>query len=68
MARRDKDNPATSAADWAEAAVGMPPLKTPVNARFDVDVAHWFKARGRGYQTRMNAVLRRDVEARGKVG
>ena len=47
-ARHDAENPATRAADWAEAAVGMPPLKTPINARFDVDVAPWFKARGRG--------------------
>ena len=68
MARRDKDNPATSAADWAEAAVDTPPPRTPVNARFDIDVAHGFKARGRGWRGRMNAVLWRDVEAWRKVG
>ena len=68
MARNDKENPATRVADWAEAVVGMPPLKTPVNARFDVDVVQWFKAQGRGYQTRMNAVLRRYMEAHRKVG
>ena len=68
MARNDKENPATRVADWAEAVVGMPQLKTPVNARFDVDVVQWFKAQGRGYQTRMNAVLRRYMEAHRKVG
>ena len=68
MARADKDNPATSAADWADAVIGLPPLKTPVNAKFDVDVVDWFKAQGRGYQSRMNAVLRRYMEAHRKAG
>lgn len=58
MAVADKDNPATTADDWADAVIGLPPLKTPVNAKFDVDVVEWFKSQGRGYQTRMNAVLR----------
>jgi uncharacterized protein (DUF4415 family) len=68
MATDDTDNPATSAEDWAEATIGLPPLKTPVNAKFDVDVVDWFKAQGRGYQTRMNAVLRRYMEAHRKAG
>jgi uncharacterized DUF497 family protein len=34
--RADRDNPATDAEDWANAFVGLPPLKTPVNAKFDV--------------------------------
>ena len=68
MAKADEDNPASSAADWADATIGLPPLKTPVNAKFDVDVVVWFKAQGRGYQTRMNAVLRRYMEAQRKVG
>jgi uncharacterized protein (DUF4415 family) len=69
MALADEDNPATSAADWADAVVGLPPLKTPVNAKFDLDVVNWFKAQGRGYQTRMNAVLRHYMETqRRKAG
>lgn len=68
MAKADKDNPASAAADWADAVVGLPQLKTPVNARFDVDVVDWFKSQGRGYQTRMNAVLRRYMEAHRKAG
>jgi uncharacterized protein (DUF4415 family) len=35
---------------------------------FDADVVAWFKAGGRGYQTRMNAVLRRFMEAQRKAG
>ncbi|HEU0147455.1 MAG TPA: BrnA antitoxin family protein [Bradyrhizobium sp.] len=68
MARADRDNPATGAEDWANAFVGLPPLKTPVNAKFDVDVVEWFKSQGRGYQTRMNAVLRKYMEAHRKTG
>ena len=68
MAKADADNPASSAADWADATVGLPPMKTPVNAKFDVDVVDWFKSQGRGYQTRMNAVLRRYMDAHRKAG
>ena len=32
--------------------------KVSVTAQFDADVVEWFKAQGKGYQTRMNAVLR----------
>ena len=58
MAARDAGNPATKKADWAKSFIGAPPLKTPVNAKFDVDVVDWFKAQSRGYQSRMNAGLR----------
>ncbi|HWG04077.1 MAG TPA: BrnA antitoxin family protein [Beijerinckiaceae bacterium] len=68
MAKADKENPASEASDWADAIVGLPPLRTPVNAKFDVDVVDWFKSQGRGYQTRMNAVLRRYMEAHRKAG
>jgi len=39
---------------------GLRPLgpKALVSLRLDADVLAWFKAQGRGYQTRMNAVLR----------
>lgn len=68
MAKADKDNPATTIEDWATAEIGPPPLKTPVNAKFDADVVNWFKAQGRGYQSRMNAVLRRYMETHRKAG
>lgn len=32
--------------------------KTSISLRVDADVLAWFKARGPGYQTRINAVLR----------
>ncbi len=34
------------------------PLKTSVSLRIDSDVLAWFKAKGSGYQTRINEVLR----------
>jgi uncharacterized protein (DUF4415 family) len=68
MAAHDADNPATTARDWVDAVVGPPPVKTPVNAKFDRDVVDWFKAQGRGYQRRMNAVLRSYMRAKTKTG
>jgi uncharacterized protein (DUF4415 family) len=45
---------------WKNARVVMPPPqgKTHTGIRLDTDVLNWFKAQGRGWQTRMNAVLR----------
>lgn len=43
--------------------MGLPPGKTSIHASFDRDVVAFFKSGGRGYQTRMNAVLRRYMEA-----
>jgi uncharacterized protein (DUF4415 family) len=34
------------------------PIKKMVNVRLDADVIEWLQSRGRGYQTRMNAILR----------
>jgi uncharacterized protein (DUF4415 family) len=34
------------------------PIKKPVTLRLDADVIAWFKAQGRGYQTRINRSLR----------
>ena len=49
--------------DWSKATVVMPPAKAAVSLRLDTDVLAWFKAQGRGYQTRINAVLRSYMEA-----
>ena len=34
------------------------PIKRPVTLRLDADILSWFKAQGRGYQTRINRALR----------
>lgn len=41
------------------------PVKQQLTLRLDSDIIHWFKTRaggGRGYQTRINAALRKVVE------
>ena len=48
---------------WKSARVVMPAGKTSVHLRLDRDVVEWFRARGKGHLTRMNAVLRAYVEA-----
>lgn len=37
--------------------------KTQVTLRIDSDVLEWFKSQGRGYQTRINSLLRAYMEA-----
>ena len=34
------------------------PTKTEIHIRIDTDVLEWYKSQGKGYQTKMNAVLR----------
>jgi uncharacterized protein (DUF4415 family) len=48
---------------WKSARVVLPPGKTSVHLRLDNDVVEWFRSRGKGHLTRMNAVLRAYVEA-----
>ncbi len=55
------DIPELSDAFFKEAEVKVPP-KQPVTLRLDADVLMWFKAQGRGYQTRINKLLRRYME------
>lgn len=55
---------------WSSARVVMPGQrnKTQITGKFDADMVAWFKAQGRGYQARMNAVLRSYYEAVQKAG
>ena len=39
------------------------PAKHPVTLRIDEDVLVWFKAQGKGYQTRINKLLRQYMES-----
>jgi uncharacterized protein (DUF4415 family) len=48
---------------WKSARVVVPSGKTSIHLRLDSDVVEWFRARGKGHLTRMNAVLRAYVEA-----
>jgi uncharacterized protein (DUF4415 family) len=37
------------------------PTKTSTTVRIDTDVLLWLRAHGKGYQTRINAILRREM-------
>lgn len=50
--------------EWFAKAEWRPPVtKEQVTLRLDVDILRYFKAQGKGYQTRINAVLRAYVDA-----
>jgi uncharacterized protein (DUF4415 family) len=48
---------------FRHAEVRMPEVKQMVSLRLDSDVLDWFRSQGKGYQTKINAVLRAYVEA-----
>ncbi|MDR2588037.1 MAG: BrnA antitoxin family protein [Spirochaetales bacterium] len=39
------------------------PIKKTVNVRLDADVVDWLQSGGKGYQTRMNAILREAMKS-----
>ena len=48
---------------WRRAELQMPRSKKGIYVRLDADVIDWLKSRGKGYQTRMNAMLRALMES-----
>ncbi len=50
---------------WAKAVVGKfyRPIKQPIALRLDADVLAWFKEQGPGYQSRINEILRREMNS-----
>ena len=54
------DLPATSVKDWRTAQRGQfyRPLKQQLTVRIDADVLEWLKSQGKGYQSRLNDILR----------
>ena len=50
---------------WADAEITRPG-RSPVYMNLDSDVVAWFRAKGRGYQAHMNAVLRHYMNAQSK--
>ncbi len=62
-AMRDKDIdfsdiPELTEAFFKNAVIRLPKPKAKVCIRLDQDVLEWFRLQGRGYQTKINAVLR----------
>lgn len=54
------DIPETTPKDWAGAVRGKfyRPVKQQLTVRIDADVLAWLKSYGKGYQSRLNAILR----------
>lgn len=48
---------------WKDAKQVIPPGKKQLTIRLDADVLTWLKAQGKGYQSRINAILRSYYEA-----
>lgn len=57
------DIPEQGNAFFKRAVLRLPEPKTAVTIRLDRQVLDWFKAKGPGYQTRINALLRAYMEA-----
>ena len=48
--------------NWATTELPLPRRKEQTTLRLDADMLDWFRAQGKGYQTRINAILRRYFE------
>ena len=62
-ARKDKNidfSDLPEVVDWSHAEIGKfyRPAKKPITIRLDQDVLEWLKTYGKGYQTRVNLLLR----------
>lgn len=57
------DIPPLTEGFWKNAVRGRfyKPTKTSTTVRIDSDVLAWLKAQGKGYQSRINAILRREM-------
>jgi uncharacterized protein (DUF4415 family) len=59
------DIPVLTAEQWKKGIRGRfyRPVKRQITARVDADVLEWLKSPGKGYQSRINAILRREMLA-----
>ena len=59
------DIPELSDEAWSAGVRGRfyRPVKQQITARLDADVLDWLKSQGKGYQSRLNAILRREMLA-----
>jgi uncharacterized protein (DUF4415 family) len=66
-ARSDPDHPALDDEFW-KMVDAQKPDKQAISIKLDKDLLDFFKAQGRGYQTRINAVLRHYMDRMKKAG
>jgi uncharacterized protein (DUF4415 family) len=51
---------------FKSAELQMPVRKKSITVRLDTDVLEWFRKQGKGYQTKMNAILRTYMKVHSK--
>ena len=61
LSGRDADD-AMDEIDWMTTELPKPQNKAHMTLRLDADVLDWFRAQGKGYQTKINAILRKYFE------
>jgi uncharacterized protein (DUF4415 family) len=59
------DIPPLDKSFFKKATEAWPPAKQQLTIRLDTDVLQWLKTYGRGYQTRINRILRAAMESQG---
>lgn len=57
-AKADRDNPRWTKKMFNSAELNRPQKKILIHMHLDQDIVDWFKSEGRGYQTRINSVLK----------
>jgi uncharacterized protein (DUF4415 family) len=62
----DPDAHPTDEEFWKKARIVLPQAKETMTIRLDADVLEWFRRQGKGYQTRINAILRTYMNAHGE--
>lgn len=49
---------------WANAELKMPHNKDKITVRIDHDIIEWLKSQGKGYQSKINGILRQFMLAK----
>jgi uncharacterized protein (DUF4415 family) len=62
------DIPALDKSFLRKATTAWPPVKKQLTIRLDADVLDWIKGHGKGYQTRINRILRVVMESQPQRG
>ncbi len=57
------DIPPLDKSFFTKATEAWPPVKEQLTIRLDADVLNWLRANDRGYQTRINRILRAAMES-----
>ncbi len=60
------DIPSLDKEFFKNAELHMPTRKQSITVRLDSDVLEWFREQGKGYQTKINAILRTYMKAHNK--